>query len=90
MDWIIKAKQGDVKMSMQYQDLINLSDEKLIESYDEIAKHTSVGLNYYTEEIARRRTEKSDKLMIRLTIAITAMTFVMLIATIVNVVIATQ
>ena len=73
---------------MNYKTLSELSDEDLIRQYDKIAESTSVGLNYYTEEIARRRNEKSNKLMIRLTLWITIMTAIMLLSTIVNVVIA--
>ena len=75
-------------MSMNYKTLTELPDDELISQYDKIAESTSVGLNYYTEEIARRRNEKSNKLMIRLTLWITIMTAVMLLSTIVNIVIA--
>lgn len=75
-------------MSMKYKTLTELPDEELIRQYDEAAASTSVGLNYYTEEIARRRNEKSNKLMIRLTLWITVMTAIMLFSTISNVVIA--
>lgn len=75
-------------MSMSYKELTQLTDEELIIQYDKKASSTSVGLNYYTEEIARRRNEKSNKLMVNLTIAITVMTAVMLVSTIINVIIA--
>ena len=75
-------------MSMSYKELTQLSDKELIEQYDKQASSTCVGLNYYTEEIARRRNEKSNKLMVNLTIAITVMTAVMLISTIINVIVA--
>ena len=75
-------------MSMNYKALTELSDDELIRQYDKIAKSTCVGLNFYTEEIARRRNEKSNQLMIRLTQWITGMTAIMLLSTIVNVVIA--
>ncbi|WP_312702236.1 hypothetical protein [Sedimentibacter sp.] len=74
-------------MSMNYKTLTELSDEELIHQYDKIAESTCVGLNYYTEEIARRRNEKSNKLMIHLTLWITIMTAVMLLSTIINIVI---
>ena len=73
---------------MSYKELTQLTDEELIRQYDKQANSTSVGLNYYTEEIARRRNEKSNKLMVNLTIAITVMTAVMLVSTIINVIIA--
>ena len=75
-------------MSMSYKELTQLTDEELIRQYDKQASSTSVGLNYYTEEIARRRNEKSNKLMVNLMIAITVMTAVMLVSTIINVIIA--
>jgi len=75
-------------VSIKYHDLMNLTDKELIELYDKTTEHTSVGLNYYTEEIARRRTEKSDNLMIKLTKWIVAMTLIMLLSTIANVIIA--
>jgi len=74
-------------MSLKLKELRKLNDEQLIEIYDESAKHTSVGLNYYTEELNRRSNEKTNNIMIRCTIWITIMTVVMLIATIANLVI---
>ena len=73
---------------MKYNDLSKITDEELIELYDKTAKNTAVGLGYYTEELARRRTEKSDKLMLRCTVWIAIMTAVMLLSTIANVVVA--
>jgi hypothetical protein len=75
-------------MSMDFKTLNALSDDDLIRLYDEKAEHTGVGLNYYTEEIARRRNEYSNKLMVKLTRQITLMTAAMLFFTIVIVVIA--
>ena len=75
-------------MSMDYKTLTELSDEELIKMYDEQARYTNEGLNYYTEEIARRRNEKTNKLMIKHTRRITIMTAIMLLFTLVNVVIA--
>jgi len=75
-------------MSMKYEDLTKLPDDELIHLYDDQASRTVVGLNYYTEEIARRRNDKTNMLMIRLTKWITIMTAVMLLSTIVNVIIA--
>lgn len=75
-------------MSMKYNELNKITDEELIMLYDKTATNTSVGLDYYTEELARRRTEKSNELMVKLTKWITVMTAVMLLSTIVNIVIA--
>ena len=41
-------------------------------------------MNYYLEELARRRSDRQQTTMIRLTWAIAAMTLVFTIATIVN------
>jgi hypothetical protein len=76
----------EMKMSMSSKQLRELSDEELFKQYDQVAQHTSVGLDYYTEEIARRRSEKSDRLMLRLTIFIAILTAITTLATIVNVV----
>lgn len=75
-------------MSYKYNELVNLSDEELIQKYDDKASYTSVGINYYMEEIQRRRTEKSNRLMVKLTKWITIMTLIMLISTVVNLIIA--
>jgi hypothetical protein len=71
---------------MKYHDLAKITDEELIELYDEVAKHTVVGISYYMEEIMRRRADKSDKLMLKYTKWITLMTAVIFILTVVNVV----
>jgi hypothetical protein len=75
-------------MSMKYENLVALSDEELIKLYDEQARYTVVGLNYFTEEIVRRRNEKTNKALLNYTKWITIMTAVMLLSTIINVVVA--
>lgn len=73
-------------MALTYHELTNLSFEELIRLYDEAAQYyPAEDLNYYTEEIARRRSEKSEKLMLTYTKWITIMTGVMLLCTIINV-----
>ena len=74
-------------MSKKYHELMSLTDEELIKLYDAVANNTIVGLSYYIEELARRRTEKSNKLMAKLTIWIAILTAVMLLSTIANVVV---
>ncbi len=74
-------------MSMKYKDLMEITDEELIKYYDDAANHTVVGLNYYKEELERRRMEKSNNLMIRLTKWIATMTAVMLLSTAINIII---
>lgn len=72
-------------MSFKLRELRALTDDELIEKYDEKASSTSVGLNYYTEELNRRSNENTNKIMVRCTIWITIMTAIMLLATLVNV-----
>lgn len=75
-------------MSLPYKELQKLSDEQLIDLYDKCAKNTVVGLQHYEDELVRRQNERSNKIMVNCTIAITIMTAIMLLATIVNVIIA--
>lgn len=75
-------------MSVSYQNLQKMTVEQLIAKHDEVAVSTSVGINYYLEELQRRQIENSNKVMVRCTIAITFMTAIMLLATVANVVIA--
>jgi len=75
-------------MSMKHEELKNKTDAELIALYDKAAGNTIVGINYYAEELSRRRIEKSNKLMIKLTKWITIMTAIMLLSTIANVIIA--
>ena len=75
-------------MSHSYDELRALSDDELIKAHDELAKSTLVGSSYYVEELARRDAGKINASMLRFTRWITAMTAVMLFATIANIVIA--
>lgn len=74
-------------MSMHYKELREISDDQLIQIYDEQAKNTCVGISYYADELNRRQSERSNRVMVKCTIAITIMTAVMLLATIVNVIV---
>ena len=73
---------------MKYSELLKISDEKLIELHDKKDVNTVYGTAYYLDELARRSAEKSNKLMLKLTKWITAMTAIMLLSTIANIVIA--
>jgi hypothetical protein len=75
-------------MSYSLKQLHKLTDDEIIKQYDEQAIHTCVGINYYADELNRRSTERSNRTMVRCTIAITIMTAVMIFATIANVIIA--
>lgn len=73
-------------MSFKYADLRSKSDEELIKIYDGLSRVTSVGIDYYANELQRREMEKINKTMVRCTVAVTVMTAAMLILTAVNVI----
>lgn len=73
--------------SLTYRELRKISDEELIDQHDKESKCTVVGTNYYLEELARRGSQRVNDSMLRCTKWITAMTAVMLLATVVNVLI---
>lgn len=75
-------------MSHSYEQLRNLSDEELIAMHDKHAAHTCVGVSYYLDELARRDSERVNRSMLRCTKWITAMTAVMLLTTIANVIVS--
>lgn len=58
-----------------------MSDEELVKEHDFTAVSTQVGINYYLEELQRRRSARADQMMLRLTWAIAAMTLVVATAT---------
>jgi hypothetical protein len=58
------------------KELQGLSDEALIEQYDQLGSNTQVGISYYEAELQRRQVERQNHLMIRLTWAIMALTAV--------------
>lgn len=79
-------------MADSYEQLRKKSKETLVREYDGIAQGTALGLSFYREEIARREADEQNRLMLDftkqvrdMTIAITAMTCVVLLLTIVNV-----
>lgn len=73
-----------------YSELRSLSADDLVRLYDETAKHTEIGLAFLREEIARRDAAFETKTIVAmtksmrdLTIAITALTAINVIATVV-------
>jgi hypothetical protein len=49
----------------KYRELNNLSDEDLIEKYNEAAEHTVVGTGFYLDELVRRDNVRESKRMLR-------------------------
>jgi len=74
-------------MSRSIAELRNVSDDELIRNHDKLARNTSIGVNYYLIELARRESAPQQATMIRLTYAIAAMILVVTIATIVNLIV---
>ncbi len=66
-------------------ELRELQDEELIAAHDKIASSTSVGVAYYLDELSRRDQARQTKVMLRYTLWITAMTFVVTVATLIQV-----
>ena len=77
-------------MASFFAELRKLTDDELIKRYDEQAKKTSVGTNYYRDELNRRSQDRQTKAMIKLTKWIGFMTAVVTVATVVNVIIAVE
>ena len=71
-------------------ELRELSDEELIKEHDRIAPSTNVGVIYYLEELARRDQARQAASMLRYTSWVMAMTFVITVATIVQVMVAVR
>jgi hypothetical protein len=59
-----------------------LSDDELIEQHDKLAENTAVGISYYLAELERRRVDRQNRLMLRLTLIVTALTVVNVVAVI--------
>ena len=71
-------------MTRSIRELRGASEKELIQEHDELAKNTLPGVDYYLNELARRESARQQATMIRLTYAIAAMTLVVTVATIVN------
>ena len=71
-------------MSKTIVELRNTPDDVLIAEHDALAVHTVIGVNYYLDEIRRREAAQLESTMIRPTWAIAVLTFVVTVATIIN------
>ena len=78
------------RIALPLSDLRKLTDDELIKRYDEQAKKTPVGTNYYQDELNRRSQDRQTKAMMKLTKWIGFMTAVVTVATVVNVIIAVE
>jgi hypothetical protein len=74
-------------MALSYQDLRKLSKQELIELYNRAAgPDVYPGLAFFRDELAHREVEEQNQRLIKMTKGIWFMTFVITLATIVNVI----
>jgi hypothetical protein len=71
-------------MSYPLADLRALPDDELIRAHDHLAQNTSVGIDYYLAELARRDALRQEGAIRRLTWVIAVLTAVITAATIVS------
>lgn len=79
-------------MADSYEQLRKKSKEVLVREHDDKAQSTQLGLGFYREEIARREAEEQSQIILNftkqmrdMTIAITAMTGLVLVLTVINI-----
>lgn len=44
-----------------------MSDEDIVATYDDVAQHTGVGLQFYLDELVRRETARTNEKLVALT-----------------------
>jgi len=71
-----------------YADLSERSLDELIAKFDELRGSTVIGIDFVRQEIALKAQERQTGTMLRLTWFIAAMTLVVTLATLVNLVVA--
>jgi hypothetical protein len=63
-------------MSFNIKDLRSISDEELIRLHDALAVNTSVGVDYYLEELQRREQRRANEISERLSRRVVVLTLV--------------
>jgi len=58
----------------RYEEMTGMSDADLISAYDDTARNTVVGLEWYRFELWRREARRQTKAVIWLTVVITVLT----------------
>ena len=78
-----------------FDEISKMTDDELIARNDDIAKHTGIGVDFYYDELHRRRMNASSARMEELTVdikrltwAVVVLTVVSLAATVVSIVVA--
>lgn len=72
-------------MAPTLRQLRQMTEEQLVQAHDQVAQSTMVSINYYLEELARRRGERQATVLTRLTWAIAALTLILAIVAAVDV-----
>lgn len=67
-----------------FEKLRKLSDEELIQAFDEKSESTNVGLSFLRDELSRREAEKQMREMDRMTTQMLKLTWVIMVLTIIN------
>ena len=73
-------------MTVSFKELRNKDIDQLIEGHNSVARSTQYTVEYYLNEIQRREQLKHEIILKKYTFLIAIMTFVMMVATIVNVI----
>ena len=71
-------------MSHSFAELKKLTLDELIECHDKSAQSTSVGINYYLDEIRYRYQQKQTNVMLNYTRSVRTMTIIITLCTIIN------
>jgi hypothetical protein len=77
-----------MSLAPKHNELDELADEELVARYNALAASTVVGTQFYRDEIARRQTAKESARMLSLTETMSRLTWVMLVLTVINVIVA--
>lgn len=73
-------------MSQSIEQLRKLTDDEVIALHDRAANNTDVGVQFFLDEINRREQNKQTELMVKFTKQILRLTIIITILTVINVV----
>lgn len=73
-------------MIPSHEELEKLSDQEIIDRYNQAAHNTVVGTGFYRDEYVRRQAEKQSERMLNISKNMQTMTVVITILTVVNVI----
>ncbi|HRB20105.1 MAG TPA: hypothetical protein PLB54_00110 [Nitrosomonas sp.] len=73
-------------MSQSIEQLRKLTDDEVIALHDIIATRTDVGVQFYLDEINRREQNKQTELMVKFTKQILRLTIIITVLTVINLV----